>query len=640
MALISVKNVYLGFGSPALLDDITLQIKPGEKIGLVGRNGSGKSTLVKLIQGDLLPDQGNIWHKQGLKTASIPQDVPLTISGTVFTVVAQGLGEKSRALAEYQEISQTLSDHTSQDLLKRQTQLQQVLDATNGWQLHQDVEDVLSRMELSGTEKFENLSAGLKRRVLLARALVTGPDVLLLDEPTNHLDLDAIAWLEAFLLRWDKTLLVITHDRMFLSKLATRIIELDRGHLSSWSCNYPTYIKRRQEALEAEDKQNARFDKKRSKEEVWIRQGIKARRTRNEGRVRVLQKMRAEVQNRRQRVGTVRMRAQEAQRTGRLVMETEKIEFSYKDQAVIRDFFTVVMRGDKVGIIGPNGAGKTTLLRILTGELAPSSGKVRHGVKLEVAYFDQLRSKLDENKTVQENIGDGNDMLTINGTKRHIISYLKDFLFSPERSRTPVHILSGGEKNRLLLARLFLKPSNVLVLDEPTNDLDTETLEMLEELLLDYKGTVLLVSHDRMFLNHVVTSTLVFEGHGRVNEYVGGYDDWLSQRRQDTDAKIKTKKDKPRKNETASGLKQPQKLGYMEKRELDALPRRIEELEAEQKNLYEQMADPEFYKQKSRRIGRLRERSGELEKELELAYKRWEALEGDRKSLSRDWGAE
>jgi ATP-binding cassette subfamily F protein uup len=627
MALISVKNVRLGFGSPALLDDITLQIKPGEKIGLVGRNGSGKSTLVKLIQGDILPDQGNIWHQQGLKTAGIPQDVPLTISGTVFTVVARGLGEKSRALAEYQDVSQALSDHTSQNLLKRQTQLQQMLDATNGWRLHQDVEDILSRMELSGAEKFETLSAGLKRRVLLARALVAGPDVLLLDEPTNHLDLDAIAWLEAFLLGWDKTLLFITHDRMFLSKLATRIIELDRGHLSSWSCNYPTYIKRRQEALEAEDKQNARFDKKRSKEEVWIRQGIKARRTRNEGRVRDLQKMRTEVQKRRQRVGTVRMRAQEAQRTGRLVMEAEKIEFSYKDQAVVRDFATVVMRGDKVGIIGPNGAGKTTLLRILTGELAPSSGKVRHGVKLEVAYFDQLRSKLDENKTVQENIGDGNDMLTINGTKRHIISYLKDFLFSPERSRTPVHILSGGEKNRLLLARLFLKPSNVLVLDEPTNDLDTETLEMLEELLLDYKGTVLLVSHDRMFLNHVVTSTLVFEGHGRVNEYVGGYDDWLAQRCQDADAKIKTKKNKPKKTEAAAGLKQTKKLGYMEKRELEALPRRIEKLEAEQKKLYEQMADPEVYKQKGEGLVRSRERSGEIEKELELAYERWEALE-------------
>ncbi len=627
MALISVKNVYLGFGNPALLDDITLQINPGEKIGLVGRNGSGKSTLVKLIQGDLLPDRGNIWHQQGLKTAGIPQDVPLTVSGTVFSVVAHGLGEKSRALAEYQDISQLLSDHTNQDLLKRQTQLQQVLDATNGWQLQQDVEDILSRMALSGAEKFESLSAGLKRRVLLARALVTGPDVLLLDEPTNHLDLDAIAWLEAFLLSWDKTLLFITHDRMFLSKLATRIIELDRGHLSSWSCNYPTYIKRRQEALEAEDKQNTRFDKKRSKEEVWIRQGIKARRTRNEGRVRVLEKMRAEVQKRRQKVGTVRMRAQEAQRTGRLVMEAEKIEFSYKDQAVIRDFATVVMRGDKVGIIGPNGAGKTTLLRILTGELTPSSGKVRHGVKLEVAYFDQLRSKLDENKTVQENIGDGNDMLTINGTQRHIISYLKDFLFSPERSRTPVHILSGGEKNRLLLARLFLKPSNVLVLDEPTNDLDTETLEMLEELLLDYKGTVLLVSHDRMFLNNVVTSTLVFEGNGRINEYVGGYDDWLAQRSLDTDAKIKPKKNKPRKNEAAAGLKQPKKIGYMEKRELDALPLRIEKLEAEQKNLFDQMADPELYKQKGEGIDRIRARSGELEKELESAYKRWEVLE-------------
>lgn len=457
MALISVKNIRLGFGGPALLDDINLQIGPGEKIGLVGRNGSGKSTLVKLILGEMVPDQGNIRYRQGLKIAGIPQDVPLNISGTVFTVVAQGVGEKSRALAEYHEISQTLSDHAGRDLLKRQAQLQQVLDADDGWRLHRDVENTLSRMELSGTEKFENLSAGLKRRVLLARALVTDPDVLLLDEPTNHLDLDAIDWLENFLHNWDKTLLFITHDRMFLSKLATRIIELDRGQMSSWSCNYQTYVKRRQGALEAEDKQNARFDQKRLKEEAWIRQGIKARRTRNEGRVRALRKMRTEVKNRRRRMGTVRMRAQEAQRTGRLVMEAEKIDFFYENRIIIRDFATTVMRGDKVGIIGPNGAGKTTLLRILTGELAPSDGIIRHGVKLEKAYFDQLRSNLDESKTVQENIGDGSDILTINGTKRHIISYLKDFLFSPERSRTPVHILSGGEKNRLLLARLFLR---------------------------------------------------------------------------------------------------------------------------------------------------------------------------------------
>jgi len=627
MALISIKNVRLGFGSPLLLDGINLQIGPGEKIGLIGRNGSGKSTFVKLIQGDLLPDQGNIWHRQGLKTAGIPQDVPDTISGTVFTVVALGLGEKSRALAEYQEISQTLSNHVSRDLLKRQAQLQQILDANDGWRLHQDVEDIISRMDLSGAEKFENLSAGLKRRVLLARALVTGPDVLLLDEPTNHLDLDAIAWLENFLLNWDKTLLFITHDRMFLSRLATRIIELDRGQLSSWSCDYQTYIKRRQEALEAEDKQNARFDKKRSKEEVWIRQGIKARRTRNEGRVRALRKMRAEVKKRRQRLGTVRMRAQEAQRTGRLVMEAQKVEFFFENRMIIRDFATTVMRGDKVGIIGPNGAGKTTLLRILTGELAPSGGDIRHGVKLETAYFDQLRRRLDESKTVQENISDGNDILMINGTKRHVISYLKDFLFSPERSRTPVHILSGGEKNRLLLARLFLRPSNVLVLDEPTNDLDAETLEILEELLLEYKGTVLLVSHDRMFLNNVVTSTLVFEGDGRINEYVGGYDDWLSQRSRDADPEIKIKKERPRKNGKSSGLKQPKKLGYMEKRELEALPRRIEELESEQKDLYEKMADPEFYKQKGAGVIQIREKASQLEKELESAYERWETLE-------------
>jgi len=613
------------FGGPALLDDINLQIGPGEKIGLVGRNGSGKTTLVKLLMGDLLPDQGNIWHRQGLKIAGIPQDVPHTISGTVFTIMARGMGEKSQTLAEYQKISQALLNQVSPALLKRQAQLQQILDTNDGWRLHRDVEDIISRMELSGTEKFENLSAGLKRRVLLARALVNGPDVLLLDEPTNHLDLDAIAWLEDFLSNWNKTLLFITHDRMFLNKLATRIIELDRGQLSSWSCDYRTYVKRRHESLEAENKQNARFDKKRSKEEVWIRQGIKARRTRNEGRVRALQEMRAEVKSRRQRLGTVRMRAQEAERTGRLVIEAEKIKFSYEDRMIIRDFATTVMRGDKIGIIGPNGAGKTTLLRILTGEVSPSSGIIRHGVKLEMAYFDQLRSKLDESKTVQENIGEGNDMLTINGTKRHVISYLKDFLFSPERSRTPVRILSGGEKNRLLLARLFLRPSNVLVLDEPTNDLDTETLEILEELLLDYKGTVLLVSHDRMFLNNVVTSTLVFEGNGRVNEYVGGYDDWLSQRRQNDDPKIKIKK--ILKSENASGGRQPKKLGYMEKRELKALPQRIEELEAMQKNLYEQMADLEFYKQKGNGMVRIREKSSALEQELESAYKRWETLE-------------
>jgi ATP-binding cassette subfamily F protein uup len=480
-------------------------------------------------------------------------------------------------------------------------------------------------MHLDPEAPFEALSAGLKRRVLLARGLARDPDILLLDEPTNHLDIDAITWLEDFLLRYGGTLLFVTHDRMFLRKLATRIIELDRGSLVDWSCDYDTFLQRKEEVLNAEAGQWNRFDKKLAQEEIWIRQGIKARRTRNEGRVRTLENMREIRRERRERTGNVRMVVQDAERSGKLVVDAEGVSFSYRDHPILRDFSTTVMRGDKIGIIGPNGVGKTTLLRILVGEIPPDTGRLRLGSRLEVAYFDQLRAQLDESKSVQDNVADGNDTIIFNGSSRHVIGYLQDFLFSPERSRSPVSVLSGGERNRLLLARLFAKPSNVLILDEPTNDLDAETLELLEELLMDYPGTLFLVSHDRAFLNNVVTSTVVFEGEGRVAEYVGGYDDWLMQRR--PDAVEKKAGPRGRQEQQRTRPERPRKLTFKEQRELEALPQQIESLEAEQQGLYDAMAAPEFYKGESHAIVEAKTRLEALEMELEEAYQRWEALE-------------
>ena len=597
MALISIRDVSMAFGGPLLLDHVSLQIKQGERICLLGRNGAGKSTLMKLINGDMPPDGGNILRHQGVSVARLDQEVLRTVSGAVFDVVAGGLEKHQN------------DTHNTED---------------EEWQKHQRAEKIISRMKLDANMEFEALSAGLKRRVLLARALACSPDILLLDEPTNHLDIDAINWMEDFLFRHVKTLVFVTHDRMFLQRLATRIIELDRGKLGSWLCDYETFLKRKQADIETEAKQWALFDKKLSKEEVWIRQGIKARRTRNEGRVTALEKMREIRRTRTERTGAARMRTQEAERTGKLVIEAKHLNYGYGGRPVICDFSTTIMRGDKIGIIGPNGSGKTTLLQLLLDRLSLQEGTVRHGTRLQISYFDQLRARLDEDKTVEENIGDGNDRIIINGNPRHIIGYLKDFLFSPDRARSPVRILSGGERNRLLLAKLLTKPSNVLVMDEPTNDLDAETLELLEELLLDYPGTLLLVSHDRVFLNNVVTSTLVFEGEGQISEYVGGYDDWLRQRKPDMPVKAektpaKGEKSKPRRNG-------PQKMSYKDQCELEALPQRIEEMEEEQQQLYQTMADPTFYQQGGGEIAKAKDRLKALEQELDATYQRWEEL--------------
>jgi ATP-binding cassette subfamily F protein uup len=592
----------------------------------VGRNGVGKSTLLKLLGGEMLPDSGDIWRRQGISVAGLEQDVPVEFDGTIFDVVAEGLGETGRVLAEHSRISRHIETGDDPRLAKRRDELQHMLDTGGGWELLTRVENTLSRTGLDPEQRFADLSAGLKRRTLFARALAGKPDLLLLDEPTNHLDIDTIIWMEEFILRHVKTLLFITHDRAFLKKIAGRILELDRGRLVSYDCDYPTYLKRRQAALEIEDTQNRVFDKKLSNEEAWIRKGIKARRTRNEGRVRSLQKMRAAYRARRRKIGNVRLQVQEAERTGKLVIEAREVGFSYGQAPIVHDFSTVIMRGDKVGIMGPNGVGKTTLLKILLKSARPETGSVRHGTNLEVVYFDQLRAQLDEQKSVRENIAAGNDFIIFNGQKRHVISHLQDFLFSPERCRTPVYVLSGGEKNRLMLAKLFTKPANVLVLDEPTNDLDAETLELLEELIFEYQGTLLLVSHDRAFLNNVVTSTIVFEGNGQAVEYIGGYDDWLSQRPQGATERL-PEKNGPKKVRPKPKTRPSPKLGYMQQREMQELPQKIEALESEQKELFAIVSDPLFYKKEKGEIAGVKSDLDRVEGEIETAYRRWEELE-------------
>jgi ABC transport system ATP-binding/permease protein len=595
MALISMRDVCIGFGEPLLLDHASFHIERRERVCLLGRNGTGKSTLMRLLNGDLGPDQGEIVCPQGLRVSLLPQEVPQEMTGTVSEIVAAGLDALEPA------------------------------DSDSGSRLNR-VERTISRMDLNPGERFESLSAGLKRRVMLARGLVSEPDVLLLDEPTNHLDIDAIGWMEEFLLRFDGTLLFVTHDREFLKKLATRTVELDRGHLIDWSCDYETFQKRKQAALAIEAGQRERFDHKLAREEVWVRQGIKARRTRNEGRVRQLERLREARRARRELIGSVRMRTQDAAKSGKLVIEAEGVSYGYSGQTpIIDNFSTIVMRGDKIGIIGPNGSGKTTLLRVLLGELSPQRGVLRHGVNLETAYFDQLRAQLDENKSVAENVADGNDTILFNGRPRHIMSYLQDFLFSPERARSPVSTLSGGERNRLVLARLIAKPSNLLVLDEPTNDLDMETLELLEDLLLDYPGTLLLVSHDRTFLNNVVTSTLVLEGKGRVCEYVGGYDDYVRQRR--TDSPINPGKPPIIPEKQRPKRERRQTISYKEQRELEDLPGVIELLEAEQNELYRAMSDPTFYQKNHPELASAKAKLKTLEQKLDEAYQRWEVLD-------------
>ncbi len=629
MALMTLRNVTLAFGGPPLLDGVDISIEPGERLCLVGRNGTGKSTLMKLLNGELQADSGEVVREQGLRVARLTQEVPHDISGAVFDVVAEGLGKAGALLAEYHHVSQQLAGGDEKLLVKLE-RIQHELEAVDGWQVNQKVEAVISRLNLPAETDFSALSGGLKRRVLLARELVREPSLLLLDEPTNHLDIESIAWLEEFLLGWGGTLLFITHDRMFLQKLATRIIELDRGQLTSWPGDYETYLRRKQEALDAEAQQNALFDKRLAQEEVWIRQGIKARRTRNEGRVRALKAMRSERSERRERGGTAKIAAHGAERSGKVVIEASGIGFEYAGRVLFSDFSTAIMRGDKIGILGPNGSGKTTLLQVLLGKLEPQQGTVKLGTKLEIAYFDQHRAQLDEEATVLDNVAEGSDRVEINGQSKHIMGYLQDFLFTPERARSPVRTLSGGERNRLLLAKLFTRPSNLLVMDEPTNDLDVETLDLLEELLLDYPGTLLLVSHDRAFINNVVTSTIAFEGGGRLQEYVGGYDDWVRQRGTKTQTRgvaaqnaAATSVAKEAKKPAAKG----NKLSYKDQRELDALPKRIEELEAEVEALHATMADPAFYQQDGPAIAKPRDRLEVVEQELAQAYVRWEVLE-------------
>ncbi len=603
MALVSLLDVSLSFGGAPLLDRVNLQLERGERVCLVGRNGAGKSTLMKVIAGELAPDEGQIFRSPpDAVIATLPQDVPAGLVGTVRAVV-EGPG------GSYEE--------------------------HNDWEQHDRVERLLERLALPAEAEFTSLSAGQKRRVLLARGLATNPSLLLLDEPTNHLDLDSIRGLEDFLLEWGGALLFVTHDRAFLRRLATRIVEVDRGRLIGWSCDYDTFLTRKQAVLEAEEVQRAQFDKKLAQEEVWIRRGVKAQRSRAQNRIHALQAMRAERAARRERQGTARMTAQEADRSGFKVVTCTGLRFRYGERWIVRDLDLRIERGDKIGIVGPNGAGKTTLLRLLLGQLPPQAGSVEAGTRLEVVYFDQLRAQLDESMRVQDAVADGNTTVTINGRTRHVISYLEDFLFEPTRARTPVRALSGGERNRLLLARLFTKPANVLVLDEPTNDLDAETLELLEDLLVEFGGTVLLVSHDRAFLNEVCTSLLVFEGDGVLAEHIGGYDDWQAAQAARAAAAVKAAAGAGKGGAgataaagTAAPAAKGRKLSNRERAELEALPARLEALEKEQSELTTRMADPAFFKGGGPEVARAAARLPELEAEIAAVYARWTELEG------------
>jgi ATP-binding cassette subfamily F protein uup len=635
-SLLNLLDVSLHFGGPAILEKINFQIESGERVCLVGRNGAGKSTLMKVIAGEMQPDTGDVFRPPGSVYMRLTQEVPADLRGSVHDIVASGLRPND--------------DHHEEE-----------------WERDVRVEDLITAIGLPPLKEFSELSGGLKRRALLARALAGQPDLLLLDEPTNHLDLESILWLEEFLLEKKPTLLFVTHDRAFLRKIATRIVELDRGRLAGWACDYDTYLVRKQDVLEAEEKQRAAFDKKLAQEEEWIRRGVKAQRSRATARIHALQDMRAAARARRERVGTATIKVTEAERTGVKVIEAENVSFAYEVERglrtrsepvqrpgstpdavgeqeskwVIRDFSTVIQRGEKIGILGPNGAGKTTLIKLLLGQLQPTSGVLKHGTNLEVVYFDQLRAQIDDNKTVADNIANGNPTVTIEGRTRNVISYLQDFLFEPARARTPAKVLSGGERNRLLLARLFTQPANVLVLDEPTNDLDAETLDLLEDLLVEFQGTLLLVSHDRAFLDEVVTSTLVFEGDGRLGDYVGGYTDWQNEKRKMAARKSELAKGgarppdglaSPTGKNLSGGQVPPQKrkLSGKEQKELETLPARIEALEQEQALLTAQLADPAFYKKQAAKFTEVKARLETVEKEHATAFARWEELEAAR----------
>jgi ATP-binding cassette subfamily F protein uup len=630
MPLITLNDVDFSVGGPLLLERVNLAIDAGERIALIGRNGAGKSTLLKLLAGELQPDDGEVRVAGGVRVSRLEQEVPPGADGDVFDVVAAGLGELGAWLAQFHHLSQAAEVDT-----QALAAVQARIEAAGGWSLEQRVAETLARLDLDGNAAFAALSGGLKRRVLLARALVSQPDVLLLDEPTNHLDIAAIDWLEGFLKGWQGALVFVTHDRRFLRALATRIVEIDRGQVTSWPGDWANYERRREERLHAQAQEAARFDKLLAQEEVWIRQGIKARRTRDEGRVRRLEAMRVERAQRRQLTGNVRMEVAQGEASGRKVVEARDVAFGYGNQALVRDFSTTIFRGDRIGLIGPNGSGKTTLLKLLLGELTPTAGEVRIGSNLQVAYFDQYRATLREDWNAIENVAEGRESVTINGRQKHIIGYLQDFLFTPERARAPITRLSGGERNRLLLARLFAQPSNLLVMDEPTNDLDVETLELLEELLADYPGTLLLVSHDRDFLDNVVTSTLAMEGDGKVGEYVGGYSDWLRQGSPSwlgqratpapaTPATMAKPAQAPPPAVTAK-----RKLSYRESRELEQLPARIEALEARVAELAALSNDPAFYRRDAAAITAHNATLADIQAELDTAYARWAELEGE-----------
>lgn len=641
MALLFLRDLSLSFGAAPLLDKLNFQIEPNERVCIVGRNGEGKSTLLKVIEGKIQPDSGSRILQDGIKIAKLQQEVPHDTQGSVFHVIAEGMGNLGHLLEKFHSISLQLESNYSEELFDEFTQTQNELEANHGWELKQQVDTVISKLGLPADAEFSTLSGGMKRRVLLAQALVQEPDILLLDEPTNHLDIPSIQWLEGFLKTIRCSLVFITHDRAFLQSLATRIVDLDRGKLSNWQCDYHTYLERKAEFLEAEAKQNAEFDKKLAQEEAWIRQGIKARRTRNEGRVRALEKLREQHKARRTQQGTANLQVNTADISGKQVIEIKNLSFNWPDKPIVKDLNSLIVRGDKVGIIGENGCGKSTLISLLLGKQNPQQGQVKLGTNIDIAYFDQHREQLNEDYAVVDSVLEESDHVEINGQRKHVMSYLADFLFSPDRARQPVKALSGGERNRLLLARVFCKPSNLLVLDEPTNDLDVETLELLEELLMNYKGTVLIVSHDRAFLNNVCTSSLVFDAPGEVNEYVGGYDDWLRQRpahysekpqsktsSTETQAAKTTKtQESVTSNNNTQNAKKPKKLSYKDQREYDALPEKIEALEQALEELNNQILAADFYQQDEASVQSTLAALNDKEQELEDAFERWEELE-------------
>lgn len=640
MSLINLTNAYLSFSDAPLLDHIDMSIETNERVCLVGRNGAGKSTLLKVLNKEVPLDEGQIVYENNVIVSRLQQDPPRDIQGNVFDFVAEGLKEQAQLLKDYYALSHLVETDPSEGNLSKLAKMQEQLDHQNGWQLDNRIRNVISSLSLDGDALLSSLSGGWLRKAALAKALVCQPSVLLLDEPTNHLDIDTIKWLEEFLKSFNGSIVFISHDRSFIRQMATRIIDLDRGKVASWGGDYDSYLLGKEEALRVEELQNAEFDKKLAQEEVWIRQGIKARRTRNEGRVRALKAMRQEYSQRRQVMGNAKMQIEEALRSGKIVFELDNVSYQIDDIVLVKDFTVQVLRGDKIALIGPNGIGKTTLLKLMLGSLAPTSGSVHCGTKLEVAYFDQYRLELDPEKTVMDNLAEGKQEVMVNGRSRHVLGYLQDFLFPPKRARTPVRALSGGERNRLLLAKLFLKPSNLLVLDEPTNDLDIETLELLEELVNDYQGTVLLVSHDRQFVDNVVTQCWFFEEQGRIGIYAGGYTDALQQQQQAKPVSaqvINSKSNESAKsdsNKTNSSNQTPEqaakkkvKLSYNEQRELAQLPHKIEELETAIADLQAQIGHSDFFNQPHEVTSPILQSLADKEAELEVVFERWEQLE-------------